>query len=484
MKISKLKIEKLKTNMIVVLIISAILLLYFLWKNQAFDNIDPIEFITENTSTEQTDPNTLVIPERMIITEAGRIKSADIYLDVFWAEFIEHFKAFSDGQNIYVEEIKKNQWDSALEYGSLIVRFPYDINFSSFCTLFSVKQASGYNIINSVREIAYSEAGKESIIVHDKANDKYYILFNSDKGNLFGQLMNKMDETLTDYYYQMGKVFGIKNPCLIPESRELDLYNLTYLKETQTGKEEKTNQIAESFFGESLDFIRKIKEYNNTTVFLYGYGEKVLTAYNNGQFEYREEQNSTAENQSMGDIISIAVDYVDKHGGFEQAKGSITKPYIQNIQAVEGKRKGYSILFCLKVNGIPVEYEQNQFIKVTIIGDQVTEYSRQIITPKIPTEADLDQNKIIAAADVILKNYAGSMTDVLRKNDIKLLPKAKAGEEEFKNLEDVANKITDVRITYLNSDTGKLTPVWTISFDKIQIYYDVNTGEYLKYAVK
>ena len=52
-----------------------------------------------------------------------------------------------------------------------------------------------------------------------------------------------------------------------------------------------TEDVAENIFGDTLDFVRKITDVSGNETYMYGYGQKRLTLYVNGNIEFKEDIN-------------------------------------------------------------------------------------------------------------------------------------------------------------------------------------------------
>lgn len=488
------KIENLKNALIVVLVVSAILLLYFLWENDTFNNVKtPIDIFSETQKPELSKPADFVVPENISVNlGTGKYKSGDKMTDAYWREFIGKFKQFSLSENLFVEEIKQEQWDQAAGYTSLKVDFTYEISLTNLCLVFEINQPSAYNTIEIVSSMLYSEGSKESIIIFDEKNRRYYRLAASQNIGLFSDLIKKIEENEEDDYLPMSEPLGasVNNDCLITLEKHTNIQVLSFESEIAAEGDAKVREIAQLFFGENFDFIRRIKETNNTTVYVYGYGEKLLTSSQDGSFEYREEFSGGAAQESFYNSFRICSEYIDKHGGFKaersQRSQAIT-PYLQDVHAIEqDKRKGYRFTFGIKIDGLPVCYQTRNAFVIEVIGAQVTYYKRFVIVPEAPdTHAPADSD-IMEAAEVLLMNYNDNIKNIFIQNNIDILDKStKMEEEDMDDFDIIAEKIDAIKIGYLKMDgEGLLLPVWIFTAGEVNMYFDLHSGETLGYTAE
>lgn len=243
--------------------------------------------------------------------------------------------------------------------------------------------------------------------------------------------------------------------------------------------------MAERFFGESFDFIRKITEDNGKTIYMYGYGQKVLIVNTDGSFEYKEEL--LIENSSeikFFDALDTALQFVAAHGSWQSLDGAKMKPYLKNVLIDPNKKKSYQFTFGMKTNGTPLFYERGESIVVEVTLGQVTYYRRNMI--------DFDQEEI-DAIESMSSNDTYSPINMIAQNceyiyDI-LLEKGQESFETDKNqiFNKVSSLITNMQIGYVKpadsfTTNNKVKPVWVVTLDKVNIYLDLYSAEPIGYS--
>ena len=121
----------------------------------------------------------------------------------------------------------------------------------------------------------------------------------------------------------------------IPYSTEIDTKEADYIRE-----------FAQSFFGDSLDFVRRIEESKGNIIYMYGYSDKTLTITPNNGIEYKEKEGPAGSDVGYLKSLEIALEYVGTHGGWKTYDGANITPYVKSVTRIESdNNKGYRFVF-------------------------------------------------------------------------------------------------------------------------------------------
>lgn len=491
-KLNKRAIENIKTTSLVVLSLSTILLLYFFWWDVSIDHIkfpqEPVQVWTP-TTREVTKPDEMVIcfggnnyslvsQERNSLWDNDRKKQDSV---------IKEFQKFGQAENILVEEIPKSKYIEAMNYRSLQVNFFYSIPFLDFCEQYSIKKAQAYDSIETISSIGYSEGSKESLFLYDGINEKHYRLFSDSDHTDFSKLIKGIEDEGYEAYYPLGNYLGVDNSTIVPLSLETQMTTFHAKQDLAATESEKINQVAEKFFGESFDFIRKITEENGTIIYMYGYGEKIFIVNPDGSIDYKEQpQSEKGSSMAYFDALNQALEFVATHGKWESFDGIQMNPYVKDVTFLSGKQEGYRFTFGDEANGGRIFYEKGQIITVEIIGGQVTSYQRDMLDfeKKDPEELKgLEKREAFSAVNVIAQNYE-YIYEVLVGKGIKF--QEQDGNTIF---EDVSRRIKKVRVGYLRTASKidyqyEMKPVWVVSIENVDIYFNLYDATPIAYSSK
>lgn len=481
-----INIEKIKTTLVVVLFMITILLLYFLWGSNTLSK----NFFEPNDNqlvTNEIDVQKFIKPFRVQINFGGSNYTV-LYsgIDELLNQYIESIKP-KEEENIKIEEISKDKWDEILSMKS--VRFDYDYNvpFVALKGILGTTKIPGDAIIETVSQAVYSKADVKSHFIYDGKNDRYFrIIFEHEHTEILDSI-SKIEEKDYDIYHPIKKYFGKDNNNLMPFKLKNNMEVVQCEQEIQSYESDTINILAEIFFRESFDFVRKIIEHNGTVIYMYGYGEKILTVSDKGYLEYKEEIDiDNHENSDYTEALSIALSYVSNHGNWQTLKGTEIYPYLKESRKVTRvNQKGYKFVFGYRINGYPVYYEKDEAIEVEVIGKQVVYYKRFILNQKdtlqyLTNDNDEDIKDKIIPTNIILTNNYETLKEIFIQNGYDF------SDQTYEQiLNEMVSMIQRVDIGYYLSDKTQetsnlnLIPSWVFTTDKFKIYFGIKSGMYL-----
>lgn len=480
-KLNTRKIENIKSAILVVLSLSTILLLYFFWWGASIDDFKFTEQLYEKdvpSTREVTKPDEIIlcfggenyymVPPNQYGLWDNNSKDKN--------SFMEQFDKFVRAENILVEEITAKQYAEVMSYKSIQARFSYPIPFTSFCKEYGLKKRQNFGTIEMMTYIGYSEASKESMFIYDGKNEKYYRLNSYTDHTGIGNIIDKMQGKEYDPYYPLGTLLGVENKTIIPISLKPQLNEFHAKQDINMSQNDKINKIAQTFFGESFDFIRKITEESGKTIYMYGYGEKTLIINPDGSLEYKEEVNDEKYVlQQYFQALNTALQFVATHGSWDSINGAKLEPYVKDVNLITGKNKGYRITFGAEVNGGRLLYKSGELITVGVVGGQVVEYKRNLIDydKKVFRENEYAEGKeAFSAVNMIAQNYK-YIYNILQKSgkEIEI-------QDSNKTFEDVAKQITKVEVGFLKTPSKvaseyEIKPVWVVTAEGVNMYFDL-----------
>ena len=489
MDMSRTAIERIKNIVIVVLMLSAILLLYFLWDNNGYSrfHLPPLD-VGVNRSIQIQD---VLIPEKIIINFGSENYTVVLSAESIWnsqidrgvKNFIEAMKDMVENETISQSIISESDYDEVVKNRSIQAEFTYAIPLKDFGAEFGVKQIERIDIIDTFTTMAYSEASPESFFIGNKFDNKYYRLTVQKEITDFISLLSSIENRQNTSFYPLRTFAGVDNDTMLPLDLTIDMPNVQYIKPVARDSMEDSselNDMAKIYFGESFDFTRKVTEADGTIVYVYSYGEKVLVIKTNGVFEYSSTSDAS-RNTSFFEALAAALDFITEHSEPGIIIGSDSNIYLKNaVKSSEGS--GYRFTFGLKSEGYQVFYEESEPIIIEI-ADQKVVYSRFDV---IMFEAvDLTQVRTEASPpfDILVEHYQ-YLYDILKNTDM-FHENFDVADKSTSETPDVFNtvmeNVSDVSTGYLRKTSGdalgELVPVWRIRVLNAEFYFNLTTAE-------
>lgn len=484
-------IEKMKSFSLVVLFISTVLLLYFFWGNNTIDELRP-DTEPVNAPANMEDLKTdLIRPERILVNLGAEnytlvpSQETSVWNSGKGNSIIDGLKRLDKAENILVKEISYSQYQEVMNLRSLRAEFAYDIPMSDFCSNFGIESQPGYDSIKYVSAVGYSSSVTDSIFVYDRKDGVYYRLM--IEGDQIGlkSLIDSIESKQYSPYYPISIYLGVNNNTLIPVSMTDNLKSFHYQQDFYAHQSGQINILAEKFFGENFDFVRKITEDTGKIIYMYGYGQKVLIVNTDGSIEYKEELLNNASDQSFLESLKTAVNFVDSHGSWDSLEGAKVTPYLKNVIESPEKNEGYRFIFGLEVNGSPLFYEQGNAFVVDVVNGQVNYFKRNMIdfdTDEVQAIKTAPYRDVFSAGNLIAKNYE-HIYKILVKQGI--LNSAAGDQNHF---EDVSALINNMQTGYMRPVSQKtddmVKPVWVVTIRNINFYFDLYNAEPLSYSVE
>ena len=469
--IDKNIIENIKSVLLVVLMISTILLLYFFWGDISLEDL---KLSDSQENYETMDIKDLIVPSQIVISLGE--DSYKLAAKNKWSEMVKGLDESMQSDTLIVEEITKEQYERVMKISSIRAKFNYQLSLSEFCYAYGIKTTPAFNDIGTISELGYGTISKESLLIYDSKKQKYYRIIITNEAKRLEQLLTSLVEEESPIYYTIGKYLGggVTNRVFIPIILQTNLHEFEYNRETYSKQNEDVSTIAQSYFGKTFDFIRKIEEGNGTVIYMYGYGQKVLIVNTNGVIEYKEESTGTNNGAGYLESLKTALNFIGAHGAFEGSNSSKYVPYLKNVEINFDGKRGYRFTFGLEVNNYRIYYQDRDPIIIEITENQVTYFNRDLSEyNSVMVEEKKDEYKeAYSAINMLAENYG------YFRNEMGM-----AG-----TFEEIANRIISVEPGYAvarkkDQTKGTVKAAWIVGFDGVEAYFDLYTTNPLGYKI-
>jgi len=330
-------IENFKNAILVVLFLITILLLYLLY-NQGGYNFSLSEILPGgHSSTVSVNIESYLAPNYSI--KAGG--SGRYYIT--YKKQAEAFDVASEcagsllsASKIDISEITEDAFNQiAAEENSIQLVFDYDFPFDDYCKKIIGKTLDRPDDLNAFRCMLFSDKIKSDLYLMDTSSKCFKI-------------------SVAENYYSTEALLNVLS-FDAGEIRFKDIYSLGF---KSVGEEIEINwdSIPEKIFGDTLDFVRKITDDEGNETYMYGYGQKRLSMFAGGGFEYKEDINGNNSPDFYKDI-ETALRFAKERLGIDESRMHLKKVSQQGAGDVVYNQfvfeaGGYEIVAELKASSV------------------------------------------------------------------------------------------------------------------------------------
>jgi hypothetical protein len=379
------------------------------------------------------------------------------------AGIIQELQAFSLSGMILTSVISKNDFVDVMRARSIMADFPFTMPFAEFCSEYGLRGLTRTDLIESFTGVAYSEASPNSVFFFNKREERYYRLAADGSDADFESLISGIEGRGNASFYPLRMYSGIENEVMIPLDMQISMEPIPYWGAVDGMGEDEGDEgagMAKKLFGNSFDFTRKITEGNGTTVYMYGYGERVLVLNQDGSFEYSASGRDSNGVPSFFEALDIALDFISQHGALEACGMTADRLYLRKVETDPDGGRGYRFSFGFSTGGYAVHYLNDEALVVGTMGDQATYFKQNLIDCQdiISYPEDWAEQEALRPFDLLTENFM-PIFDVLDGLQIALEPEgseagADAGADMAKEMafEAVVRGVSDVSAGYLRRE--------------------------------
>ena len=469
-------IERIKDIILVVLFLSTILLLYFFWEDISFKELYLQAFAPQETEKiyKEISIEEVIAPSQIIVCQGeGNYNIERNYKKYFYnknpediTNLIYCISRFSQEENILIEEIDKDRYNVIMEGPSLKARFDYLMPYEQFCSIFGIKKALGTDNIRNISELGYSALMEGSILIYDRYEQKYFVITVGKEVNYFKKYLETLIANSETTYLPLNSILGenVENQVLLPLSLTSEIEDFQYYREFSPEDSSNIPNIAKRFFGNNLDFVRRLKEESGTVIYMYGYGKKVLIANIDGTIEYKEETTGKNISSNFQDSLQAAMRFISSHGGFETVNGQPLDIMLKNAKIPDEKGQRYVFDFEIQIGNIPLYDQNGPGIHIEVINNEVAIYQRNYIEFPIMETAG-EERECYEPINMLALNHE-YISEFLKKEGL-----IDTQGKKTLTFEDIAELISKVDYGFIIPMGGTVAEVaWIVEFDDGGLY--------------
>ncbi len=457
-------VEILKDILLVVLFLATILLLYLTWTQRDTARRLRVADLWPGSRQVQTAPDAGDALEP-VLAAYGKGNGSFVRPegeDELWHGVLQQLRDACDGRGVSVAEIPGEQYRDLLSsYESLRISFDYSIPFAEFCRYCGARRILGAEGVGRFTSVIFFTPVPDSFFVETDDGRAFRAVAALESSPV--PAASRLASVDGATYYFLQDVIGSGSLALIPLDYKSDLQiQFLELESALRLREAPHRLVAESVFGETVDFVRRITDDFGNVTYLYGYGQKSLTCNAGGDFEYCATVGAGQEGGFFEDL-QTALDFVSAAGGWD----ALNEQQIDfRLSYAEDVPRGHH--YCFKQSQCA-----GPAIEVEVVAGQVAYYRRNVAVASGGVQ--ITPREAVAAANVVASN-CNHIYNVL--HDLTLTV------DSDESLSYVADNVSNMQADHYRSPLEKaLLPAWVVTMkDGTQFYFDLYSGTPLGYV--
>ncbi|MGB3368742.1 MAG: hypothetical protein WBA54_14700, partial [Acidaminobacteraceae bacterium] len=352
-----------------------------------------------------------------------------------------------------------------------------------------VKKDASANI--KVDTIILPTSENDRIYLGDENTGTFYVLKGADRGDSFkvSGLIDNIELSNITEYKRLEDVFSlrkfvettedvefIENSTLAPITGVARIPIVQVVKEITTvdklDDDIDLRLYAINAFGSDFDFVKKVRDIDDSIIYMYGYGEKALRLSDDGSIEYKEKiTNSESIESSYILDLNLAIQAAKKFGE------SVQSIYLSDYEEMMvDKVMIRTFYFNYRIKDLSVYTLGNKLgnsYKIEISDGEVTFISKNIRRYVKTLEVDAER-KVYSIDEVIDKNSDLILNNYIRDNSLVFIP-----EKQYEYVYKFLQEIKDIDLAYFldpKSNSAEMVPVWKIEIDNTLYCFSLYDG--------
>ena len=482
--------ERFKTVLLILLILSSLLLT----RVNLFNGLIS-EAQSEEAEVASTKLSTYINPQSYSVSFGGLSYTKVYDLDLqesIWSE-VRPFILSTFVNYESVEQITEKDYTKAFTENSLLIKMPFSLSISEFYSVFS-DEVLGDEIANiKPREYLIREGNVRSLYLFDEVNNKYYLLKHKTMKHDVGALIEviKAQEPVeyrkvNDRYSLpniLDETYNTLNYVLIPVQYNSITSAIKVQNEVRTDDaffNQDISAFTNAVFGNRLDFVKKLKDVNDSIVLMYGYGDKSLTVTQTGEIIYRRKFDAKLSDKiSFVQALSFAAGKLEGFGAMPEGI------YLADYK-FDSETSTYTFYYNYKLNQLAVARLSSKDYPITIvvregqvvsIDKNVKSFAGAYVLSGTPIE------RLATIDDCIYNNMVELSVYYLQDKGI-----TNPTESVFDQYYPMISEIKSIELTYIEQKTNDgltyMQPTWQLRIsDRIYLFnaYDSKLIKTYKY---
>jgi regulatory protein YycH of two-component signal transduction system YycFG len=337
----------------------------------------------------------VISPEKMIVHMGNSMHTVLNPSSTFYSDIWKLSKTLLKNRwSIENPEPVNIDLESIQQKKSVEIVFPTPLNTSLLKQIFHDDSGSAASLEDILLDSFLIFEDRELQVYLRDIDGKFYKIGSGQEMDELDSIIDKIKQSKPLLYAKLPSAnirLKISRGIFISlQDYELPVYDIK--------KERKSlDQTATEFFPD-LSITRKIKEKDGAVI--YTDGQRGLRIYQDGAVEYSFPGEKRQEKTTLRDALNIAVDFINTHGGWPR------DTYLHSYDVMdESQNISYVFRFRYRVNGIPLIYNDEDYLVVSVEGNQVKRFYRRDVSEGKPVSSKSLMHPIQALdAAVAIKN--------------------------------------------------------------------------------
>ncbi len=481
------KKEQFKSILLILLVLSSVVLMQL----NLFDGLVMGLESSDVLDTPSTKLSAYINPQSYFISFGGLsyTKVYDIKMqDNIWGEIRPYIlSSFLNYESVI--EISREDYFNAFTDKSILLRMPVTLSTHSFFSLFSDEGLD--NAIGNIVPYEYvlREGNPRSLFVYDKQNQMYYQIRHK---TLTHDIASILDQVRREDWIEYRKVsdrfsldITVEEPLnqlnyeLIPF--EYDFLVPAIAVENEVNIDSQTfnaeiNEISSLAFGSRLDFVKRLKDINDSVILMYGYGDKSLTFSKEGTISYRKKfESNLAKSTTFKEAFALAVGKLERFGRLPEGLYLSSSVFNENNQQ-------YTFKFNYKMNAYAIadRVYDDAAIEIMVRENQVVSIDKniKIFAGEAEIRAFTMTDRLVSIDDCIAKNELKVSVYYLQDQNI-----YEVSIDTMSYFFPIRSDITSIDMRYWeNNDDGRvyLIPAWQVVIRGRTYIFNAYNGDLIK----
>lgn len=479
--------EQLKSVLLVTLIVSSL----FLTQINLFDGLIISEGISEDLEVSSKKLSAYINPQSYFVGFGG-LSYTRIYdnrlQDNIWNE-VRPFILSSFLNHETVEEIGRDDYIRAFSEGSLLIRMPLELSVESYYSLFSDSVLSSQIRDIYPKEYLMREGNVRSLYVFDEKHDKYYLIKHKTLHHNIGTVIETIKTDGWIEYRKISDRFSLsstvsdeydkRNYELIPYLYDFVVAPIAFEDEVRLDDaffSKDVSSISSAIFGRNLNFVKRLKDINDSIILMYGYGDKSLTVTSDGRISYRNKYDpSNSRTLSFKDALALAAGRLENFGSL---------PNGLFLAAFEEMPETNTFIFYFnyKLNAFAIAESSvlDHPIVVEVRGNQVIALDKnvKIFAGEMVAEKYLHSERLITIDDCITNNFLEVSIYYLQDNNI-----YSSAQDTISYYFPIRSEIKSIDLRYIveaDGDSRYMIPAWQVVISNRTYLFNAYDGALIK----
>ena len=434
-----------------------------------------------------SDVQKVLSPQSYFVSFGGNLHTGLYSEDInriIWDKTKENLKIYLLG--LKYEEISVSKWNQLVKERSFRFELPFNYKIGDIYLILGIPKKDDKFMEKYVDTIIMPTNNTNQIYLGSEANSSFYILKGLDRNGEyeFKKIVENIEKSNIIEYKRLEDIFSLRNLLNKKEDEAFKenstiapitgISDVSIINVSNSFDDMDIKLYAEKVFDENFNFVKKIKDIDDSIIYMYGYGDKILKFYKNGSLEYSEKLSEINNNDKTDivDYINISLNGIEKFGDIPSNLylSGYSKNQDEEVLYFNFRIKGYNVF--------SNDIEGGSAYKIVIKDNKMVYFKRNI--KKYVSFRELQKSngyQTKSVDEVIEKNIDVILNRYTREKDIML-----TDENKTEIIINILQDINKIDIEYFNSknDTANLMyPVWEIKISNTIYCFDLYTGDIL-----